>query len=48
MEQKSLFFQIRLMEKESKVKADICIIIRVSRTIGALRGRAARGAPKRY
>ncbi len=27
--------------------SDICIITRVSRTIGAVRGRAARGAPVR-
>ncbi|MBB4174060.1 hypothetical protein GGR93_001833 [Sulfitobacter noctilucicola] len=27
--------------------SDLCIIIRVCRTIGAERGRAARGAPER-
>ncbi len=28
------------------MKADRCIVIRVERTIGAPRGRAARGAPE--
>jgi hypothetical protein len=36
-----------LIKKESAMKPDICIITRVCRTIGADRGRAARGAPKR-
>ncbi|MBO27215.1 MAG: hypothetical protein CML61_00435 [Rhodobacteraceae bacterium] len=29
----------------TRMKDELCIIARVSRTIGALRGRAARGAP---
>jgi hypothetical protein len=31
--------------REDIVKLDRCIAIRVERTIGAVRGRAARGAP---
>lgn len=34
-----------LEQKDAWMKTDICIIARISRTIGADRGRAARGAP---
>jgi hypothetical protein len=36
---------VTLRQRETRLMSDICIITQVSRTIGALRGRAARGAP---
>jgi hypothetical protein len=34
-------------QREPHLNADLCIISRIIRTIGAQRGRAARGAPER-